>query len=137
MPGTLHRAAGYRASIAHHNESTTTWAAFIRTHLALPAGTDFFTAEVLTLRMLTPDPGVRDRLRGWGGETRTQKCCAQSLLANFDSAGRELSRDLKYIARAWLIHSFLSSSLTTPATQSVSALIGHRCRCGSLANRNS
>lgn len=29
---------------------TTTWAAFIRTHLALLAGTDFFTAEVLTLR---------------------------------------------------------------------------------------
>ena len=28
------------------------WAAFIRTHLALLAGTDFFTAEVLTLRGL-------------------------------------------------------------------------------------
>jgi putative transposase len=31
---------------------TTTWAAFIRTHVALLAGTDFFTAEVLTLRGL-------------------------------------------------------------------------------------
>src|SRR5258707_2208146 len=31
---------------------TTTWPAFIRTHLALLAGTDFFTAEVLTLRGL-------------------------------------------------------------------------------------
>src|SRR5262252_1232995 len=31
---------------------TTTWRAFIRTHLALLAGTDFFTAEVLTLRGL-------------------------------------------------------------------------------------
>ena len=31
---------------------TTTWATFIRTHLALLAGTDFFTAEVLTLRGL-------------------------------------------------------------------------------------
>jgi putative transposase len=31
---------------------TTTWSAFIRTHLALLAGTDFFTAEVLTLRGL-------------------------------------------------------------------------------------
>ena len=31
---------------------TTTWAAFVRTHLALLAGTDFFTAEVLTLRGL-------------------------------------------------------------------------------------
>jgi putative transposase len=30
----------------------TTWSAFIRTHLALLAGTDFFTAEVLTLRGL-------------------------------------------------------------------------------------
>jgi putative transposase len=32
--------------------TTTTWPAFIRTHLALLAGTDFFTAEVLTLRGL-------------------------------------------------------------------------------------
>ena len=31
---------------------TTTWPAFIRTHLALLAGTDFFTAEVFTLRGL-------------------------------------------------------------------------------------
>jgi hypothetical protein len=31
---------------------TTTWSAFIRTHLALLAGTDFFTAAVLTLRGL-------------------------------------------------------------------------------------
>jgi hypothetical protein len=31
---------------------TTSWPAFIRTHLALLAGTDFFTAEVLTLRGL-------------------------------------------------------------------------------------
>src|SRR6266478_7454642 len=31
---------------------TTSWSAFIRTHLALLAGTDFFTAEVLTLRGL-------------------------------------------------------------------------------------
>src|SRR5262244_3920834 len=31
---------------------TTTWSAFIRTHLALLAGTDFFTAEVLTRRGL-------------------------------------------------------------------------------------
>jgi hypothetical protein len=30
----------------------TTWPAFIRIHLALLAGTDFFTAEVLTLRGL-------------------------------------------------------------------------------------
>jgi hypothetical protein len=31
---------------------TATWRAFIRTHLALLAGTDFFTTEVLTLRGL-------------------------------------------------------------------------------------
>ena len=31
---------------------TTTWAEFIRTHLALLAATDFFTVEVLTLREL-------------------------------------------------------------------------------------
>ncbi len=33
-------------------KQTTTWAAFIRTHLAVLAGTDFFTVEVLTLRGL-------------------------------------------------------------------------------------
>ena len=35
---------------APERKRTTTWAAFIRIHLALLAGTDFFTAEVLTLR---------------------------------------------------------------------------------------
>ena len=34
---------------APERRRTTTWPAFIRTHLALLAGTDFFTAEVLTL----------------------------------------------------------------------------------------
>jgi putative transposase len=33
-------------------KQTTTWAAFIRAHLAVLAGTDFFTVEVLTLRGL-------------------------------------------------------------------------------------
>ena len=37
---------------APERKRTTTWWAFIRTHLALLAGTDFFTAEVLTLRGL-------------------------------------------------------------------------------------
>jgi putative transposase len=37
---------------APDRKRTTTWSAFIRTHLALLAGTDFFTAEVLTLRGL-------------------------------------------------------------------------------------
>jgi putative transposase len=37
---------------APERKHTTTWSAFIRTHLALVAGTDFFTAEVLTLRGL-------------------------------------------------------------------------------------
>jgi hypothetical protein len=31
---------------------TTTWAAFIRAHLAILAGTDFFSVEVFTLRGL-------------------------------------------------------------------------------------
>jgi hypothetical protein len=35
---------------APERKRTTTWAAFIRIHLALLAGTDFLTAEVLTLR---------------------------------------------------------------------------------------
>jgi transposase InsO family protein len=37
---------------APERKRTTSWPAFIRTHLALLAGTDFFTAEVLTLRGL-------------------------------------------------------------------------------------
>jgi hypothetical protein len=37
---------------APERKRTTSWLAFIRTHLALLAGTDFFTAEVLTLRGL-------------------------------------------------------------------------------------
>jgi hypothetical protein len=37
---------------APERKHTTTWAAFIRMHLALLVGTDFFTAEVLTLRGL-------------------------------------------------------------------------------------
>jgi putative transposase len=37
---------------APQRKRTTTWPAFIRTHLALLAATDFFTAEVLTLRGL-------------------------------------------------------------------------------------
>jgi hypothetical protein len=37
---------------ASERKRTTTWATFIRTHPALLAGTDFFTAEVLTLRGL-------------------------------------------------------------------------------------
>jgi transposase InsO family protein len=37
---------------APERKRTTTWAAFIRTRLALLSGTDFFTAEVLTLRGL-------------------------------------------------------------------------------------
>jgi putative transposase len=37
---------------APERKHTTTWAVFIRTHLALLAGTDFFTVEVLTLRGL-------------------------------------------------------------------------------------
>jgi transposase InsO family protein len=37
---------------APERKRTTTWAAFIRIHLALLVGTDFFTMEVLTLRGL-------------------------------------------------------------------------------------
>ena len=37
---------------APERKRTTTWSAFIRIHLALLVGTDFFTMEVLTLRGL-------------------------------------------------------------------------------------
>jgi hypothetical protein len=36
-----------RRGLPPEAKRTTTWSAFIRTHLALLAGTDFFTAEVL------------------------------------------------------------------------------------------
>lgn len=42
----------YGLPTAPERKRTTTWAAFVRTHLALLAGTDLFTAEVLTLRGL-------------------------------------------------------------------------------------
>src|SRR3954453_203037 len=67
----------------------------------------------------------RDRLRAWACRTRTRKCRVRSLLANFGSAERELLRHLKYIARAWLIHAFLSSSPTSPGMESVS--VGDVC----------
>jgi len=35
---------------APKRKRTTTWPVFIRTHLALVAGTEFFTAKVVTLR---------------------------------------------------------------------------------------
>src|SRR6516165_7350898 len=37
---------------APQRKRTTTWAAFIRAHLAVLAGTDFFSVEVFTLRGL-------------------------------------------------------------------------------------
>jgi putative transposase len=49
---------------APERKRTTTWSAFIRTHLALLAGTDFFTAEVLTLRGLTCY--FSSRMAKWG-----------------------------------------------------------------------
>jgi hypothetical protein len=48
--GNVLRRHGVRP--APERKRTTTWPTFIRTHLALLAGTDFFTAEVLTLRGL-------------------------------------------------------------------------------------
>jgi len=42
----------YRLPPAPKRKRTTTWPVFIRTHLALVAGTEFFTAEVVTLRGL-------------------------------------------------------------------------------------
>jgi putative transposase len=40
----------HRLPPAPERRRTTSWPAFIRTHLALLAGTDFFTVEVFTLR---------------------------------------------------------------------------------------
>ena len=48
--GNILRRHGVPPALARKH--TTTWAAFIRAHLAVLAGTDFFTVEVLTLRGL-------------------------------------------------------------------------------------
>ena len=42
----------HRIPPAPERKRTTTWADFIRAHMAVLAGTDFFTVEVLTLRGL-------------------------------------------------------------------------------------
>jgi hypothetical protein len=42
---------------APERKRTAPWSVFIRTHLALLAGTDFFTAEVLMLRGLVTSYG--------------------------------------------------------------------------------
>jgi hypothetical protein len=42
-------APGKGDGVPPERKRTTTWPAFIRTHLVLLAGTDFFTAEILTL----------------------------------------------------------------------------------------
>ena len=49
---------------APERKRTSTWAAFVRTHLALLAGTDFFTAGVLTLRGLVTSFGQKTRTTG-------------------------------------------------------------------------
>jgi hypothetical protein len=50
--GNVLRRHGLSPAPEPERKRTSTWAAFIRTHLALLAGTDFFAAEVLTLRGL-------------------------------------------------------------------------------------
>ena len=49
-------------SPAPERKRTTTWSAFIRIHLALLAGTDFFTAEVLTFREKSRTRTAKERV---------------------------------------------------------------------------
>ena len=51
---------------APERKPTTTWAEFIRPHLALLAATDFFTVEVLTLRGLVTSNGQKIDTLGSG-----------------------------------------------------------------------
>ena len=69
---------------APERKRTTTWPAFIRTHLALLAGTDFFTAEVLTLRGLVTYYVLFSSIWGAAGSTspaspftRTSRGCGR------------------------------------------------------------
>jgi putative transposase len=57
-------AMSYGLPPAPERKRTTTWSAFIRTHLALLVGTDFFTADVLTLRGLLSTATVSMSLTG-------------------------------------------------------------------------
>src|SRR5436190_6733988 len=112
--------------IAPATEAIAVQGSSVTLHGVSAQGSAYVLGRFPELRMMAGGRRVaehhrRDRLRAWGGRTRTRKRRVRSLLANFGSAGRELSRHLKYIARAWLIHAFLSSSPTTPATQSVAA----------------
>ena len=69
---------------APERKHSTTWPAFIRTHLAPLAGTDFFTAEVLTLRGLVTSTCCFSstwRAAGWTSPaspfTRTSAGCSR------------------------------------------------------------
>jgi hypothetical protein len=73
---TIARMHRYALPPAPERKHTTTWPAFIRTHLPLLAGTDFFTAEVLTLR------GLVTYYVHFFNPSRTKESCAP----------RELSR---------------------------------------------
>ena len=48
--GLIKRSSMFCGGTAPERRRTTTWAEFIRAHLAVLVGTDFFTMEVLTLR---------------------------------------------------------------------------------------
>jgi putative transposase len=67
---------------APERKRSMTWPAFIRAHLAVLAGTDFFTVEVLTLRGLVPTTycfSFTSRAAGWTSPgspfTRTSSGC--------------------------------------------------------------
>jgi putative transposase len=57
---------------APERKRSMTWAAFIRAHLAVLAGTDFFTEEVLTLRGLVTLCVPKIRFCNIGGEGRRE-----------------------------------------------------------------
>src|SRR6266436_7175871 len=82
---------------------TTTWAAFIRVHLAVLAGTDFFTVEVLTLRGLVTYYVLffieLESRRVWiGGITRHPDACwMQQVARNATLEGTGYLKGCRYV----------------------------------------
>jgi putative transposase len=88
---------------APERRRTTTWSAFIRIHLALSAGTDFFTAEVLTLRGLVTYyvlffiPLKSRRVDIAGITVHTDEPWMKQIARNVTMEGYGILRDCRYL----------------------------------------
>ena len=85
--------------------------------------TCFHSASVFDTSNFSTPPSAKSlrpahaNVREWCIPATPQLKRERSLLANFGPAGGSYHKILKYIARTWPAHAFLSSSLTCPARQ--------------------